>query len=110
MSIISDIRITVDDTTAVILTSKRLFKLDNLSMPTAVAPLEDSLDCSLQKPIHALVPRSIKHIWCVIIVVSDLWSDSLTWNKFKLAPFFNTDLNVIEKTEVSSISFRKHAF
>ena len=39
--IISDIGIAVDSTTAVILTSKRLFKLDHLWMPTAVTPLED---------------------------------------------------------------------
>ena len=72
-------------------------------MPTEVAPLEDSLDCRIQKPIPALFPRSIKHIWCVIIVVSD----SLSWKKLKLAPFFNADLNVIEKTEVSKICFHK---
>ena len=40
-SITSDIRIAADYTTAVILTSKRLFKLDNLWMLTDVTPLED---------------------------------------------------------------------
>ena len=76
-------------TTAVNLPSKRLFKLDHLWMPTAVAPLED-----LAWTV-ALFPRSIKPIWCVIMVVSDLWSDLLRWNKLKLVPFFNADLNVI---------------
>ena len=92
-------------TTAVILTSKPLFKLDNLWMPTAVTPLEDSLESSLQKPIPALFPRSIKKKLCVFIVVSDLWSDSLRWKKLKLAPFFNAALNVIEKTEKCQIFF-----
>uniref|UniRef100_A0A8C7TNV2 Adrenoceptor beta 3b n=1 Tax=Oncorhynchus mykiss TaxID=8022 RepID=A0A8C7TNV2_ONCMY len=32
------------------------------------------------------------------------------WNKLKLAPFVNADLNVIEKTEVSKIFFCKHPF
>ena len=41
ISIISDIRIAVDYITAVILTSKPLFKLDNLWMSTAVTALED---------------------------------------------------------------------
>ena len=41
MSIVSDICIAVDYTTAVIITSKRLFKLVNLWMPTAVTPLEE---------------------------------------------------------------------
>jgi hypothetical protein len=39
-----------------------------------------------------------------IIVVSDLWSDSLRWNKLECAPFFRTDFNVIEREKFSHTS------
>ena len=64
-----------------------------------------SLDCSLQKPVPAILQRSIKPIWFVIIVVSDFWSDSLMWNKLTFASFFNVYVNVIEKTEKCQICF-----
>ena len=66
------------------------------------------LDCSLWKPIPALFLWSIKPIWCVIILVSDFWSDSLRWNKLKLFQcWFECHW---ENREVSKIFFQKTSF
>jgi hypothetical protein len=54
------------------------------------------LDGSPQKSIPASFPRSIKHIWCVIVVVSG-------GTNVNLCLFSMLILNVIEKKEVSKI-------
>jgi hypothetical protein len=84
-----EIRIAIDDTTAVILTFNHLFKLDNHWMPTAVTPLEEQPWIVANKSLPALFPRSI------IIVVSDLWSDSLRWVFFPMP--FKSALNKCQR-------------
>jgi hypothetical protein len=70
-------------------------------MPTEVAPLDESLDCSIQKPVPVLSPWSIKHT---------CGQTRSGGTNFKLAPFFFADLNVIEKTESCQIFSRNPSF
>ena len=69
-------------------------------MLAAVAPLEDISWTVAYKRLLLLFPRSIKPICCVIVVVSNFFLVRLAQvEQLKHAPFFNADLNVIEKTE-----------
>jgi hypothetical protein len=64
-------------------------------MPTSVAPLEAIAWTVAYKSLFLVFSRNPSNTFGVIIVVSDLWSHSLRWNKLKLVAFFNADLNVI---------------
>ena len=56
--------------------------------------------------VHAVKLDKYQHPYLpyLTIVVSDLWSDSLRWNKLNLAYFFNAELNVF----LSQTSFLKN--
>ena len=96
----------LDYTTAVILTSKHLFKLGHIWMPTAITPLEDIAWTVAYKSLFLLFSSDPSNTFGVSSYWSLIYGQTRSGGtNLNLRFFPNADLNVIDKTEKCQRSF-----